>query len=136
MSDKTESQRIEEFAQFLQDHYKRWAADNVENGEFPSKTQFARYLKVKQPTFSSYLNKTRLPTQEIADRIATKLGIEVYAILGMAPRMPNSPDLIYISQNYPELTADQQKQLVTQIKSWVGENEEKRKRAPLPTPAP
>jgi transcriptional regulator with XRE-family HTH domain len=82
-----------EFKQYLEKKYLEW--QNREGGR-KTITEFADFLGISQPTISNYMTGARKPDTEKAMKIANKLGIEVYDVLGI-PR----PDLEYYFTNAP-----------------------------------
>lgn len=82
------------FTQFLELKFLEW--QQAEGGRKTVK-QFAAYIGVSQSTISTWWNGDRSPEGENIQKIAHKLGIEVYDVLGI-PRP--DPDLLYIQQNW------------------------------------
>jgi predicted transcriptional regulator len=69
-----------EFHDWLERKFIEWRGDTRKNV-----TQFASYLGVSQPTVSAWINNTRgqPTTPKIINSLASKLGPEIYDILGM-----------------------------------------------------
>lgn len=82
------------FTQFLELKFLEW--QQAEGGRKTVK-QFAAFIGVSQSTISTWWNGDRSPEGENIQKIANKLGIEVYDVLGL-PRP--DPDLLYIQQNW------------------------------------
>lgn len=71
--------------------------------------QFAIYLGISPPLLSHYLNGLRKPSGDNVHKLATRLGPEVYDILGL--QIPD-PRLRFISRNWARLSTEQQQQLI------------------------
>lgn len=76
------------FSQYLEMKYLEW---QQKQGGRKTIAEFAAYLGIAQTTASSYMNGVRKPEGEKLQRIAEKLGIEVYDVLGV--QRPD-PDLL------------------------------------------
>lgn len=96
MSDISETDRMQKLSDFLTKSYHGWASRHIRGSSYPSQNEYAKTLGIKQSTWSSWINATRLPTAELADLLAEKLGDEIYEICGLAPRMPRDPMLSFI----------------------------------------
>jgi len=85
------------FRQFLELKFLEW-----QRGEGGRKTvkQFAKYLGVSQQSVSSWWNETRIPQGDNVQKLANKLGLEVYDVLGL-PR-PDA-DLHYLQQAWENI---------------------------------
>ena len=77
------------FSRFLELKFLEW--QQREGGRKTVK-EFAAYIGVSQSTISTWWNEDRKPEGENLRKLAEKLGIEVYDILGM-PR-PDSDQLV------------------------------------------
>ena len=86
-----------DFPKFLEFKYLEW--QRTQGGRKTVK-EFAAYIGVSQSTISSWWNEDRKPEGENLRRLAEKLGIEVYDVLGI-PR-PDS-NLLYIQSIWQEL---------------------------------
>lgn len=82
------------FPEFLEHKFLAW---QTEQGRRKTIQDFASYLGVKQPVLSSWLNGTRTPNTESARLLASKLGFEIYDVLG--EKRPD-PDLFHLVQNW------------------------------------
>lgn len=67
------------FAQFLVTKFREW--EKAKGGR-QSLTSFARYLGVKQPTLTRWMQGDNVPDAANLDILARRLGNEVYDILG------------------------------------------------------
>ena len=71
-----------EFKGWLNNKYLDWQRDQ---GERRTISEFAELVGVNQPLMSHYLNGIRKPSRRNADRMAEKLGYEIYGLLDMCP---------------------------------------------------
>lgn len=84
--------------------------------------QFAEHLGVSQQTLSNWMNETRTPQGDNVRKIADKLGLEVYDVLGL--ERPD-PILFYIQKHWDELPEEAQRALLEQAEEYVAYNERK-----------
>jgi len=101
------------FSRFLELKFLEW--QQREGGRKTVK-EFAAYIGVSQSTISTWWNEDRKPEGENLRKLAEKLGIEVYDILGM-PR-PDS-DLLYLQSIWQDLTPDQRHTLRLQAEKHI-----------------
>ena len=66
-------------SEWLESKYVDWMA---KSGRRRSIQEFAEWLGVSRPHISRYLGGSRLPSRKNADKIAAKLGPEIYDLLG------------------------------------------------------
>lgn len=111
------------FHQWLEMKYLEWQRNE---GGRKTVLQFARYLDVSQQTLSTWMNETRTPQGDNIRKIADKLGIEVYDVLGL-PR-PN-PMLFFIQKHWNELDLEDQQYITKKAKEFKEKNERKTKTA-------
>lgn len=83
------------------------------------KTDFAEYLGVDLATLSHWLNNRRTAPSDnnLLDRLAERLGSEVYVAAGHSARLPNSPSLARIARVLPSLPPEVQETFA----AWVEE---------------
>lgn len=81
------------FSKFLEFKYLEWQ----QNVGRKTVKEFAAYIGVSTSTISTWWNEDRVPEGENIQKLASKLGIEVYDSLDL-PRP--DPDLLYIQQNW------------------------------------
>ena len=79
-----------EYALMVKKDFQAWINNRFldwqrEQGERKTISEFAELTGIKQPLMSHYLNGTRVPSRENADKIATVLGNEIYNLLDMCP---------------------------------------------------
>lgn len=98
---------METFGNFL---VRRFHQEGISHpGKFKSLVEFGKWLGVKQSTFSTWCNDSKVPQDSTTiDRLASKLGVEVYDILGVARRMPNNPKLNLIATIWDRIPEDKQ----------------------------
>jgi transcriptional regulator with XRE-family HTH domain len=72
-------------------------------------------LGVEQSSYSNWVNGIRPPGPESLDVLAGKLGLEVYEILGVSPRLPNDKHMRSIAKNWHKLSDQQKRELVERI---------------------
>mgnify|MGYP001016956826 CR=1 FL=1 len=84
------------FSKFLEFKYLEW---QQKVGRKTVK-EFAAYIGVSTSTISTWWHENRIPEGENIQKLASKLGIEVYDALDL-PRP--DPDLLYIQQNWQNL---------------------------------
>lgn len=105
-----------DFPKFLEFKYLEW--QRTQGGRKTVK-EFAAYIGVSQSTISSWWNEDRKPEGENLRRLAEKLGIEVYDVLGI-PR-PDS-NLLYIQSIWQELEPEKRTALREQAERYVTKN--------------
>ncbi len=97
------------FAKWLEGKYLEW---QFSGGSRRTQTEFAEWLGISQPLVNRYMNGNGVPTAINVDRIAARLGLEVYDLLGLA--RPD-PDLQYIIANWDKLTPQDQADMLELI---------------------
>ncbi len=93
-------------------------------------SQFADWLGVKPTTLSSWWNEGVIPRDDDTIRkVAVRLGVEVYDILGL--ERPD-PKLFFILQHWDDLSDDAKRAIIEKAEGFVAKNEAeaKRKRSP------
>lgn len=101
------------FSQFLERKYLEW--QQREGGRKTVK-EFAAYIGVSQSTISMWWNEDRKPEGDNLRKLAEKLGIEVYDILGI-PR-PDS-DLLYLQSIWQDLDPEKRRILREQGEKYA-----------------
>lgn len=104
------------FTQYLEMKFLEW---QQQQGGRKTVKEFAAYIGVSQSAISTWWNGERQPEGESLQKIASKLGMEVYDVLGH-PRP--DPDLIYIQQNWPYLTPETRHAIRQQAAAYVEKN--------------
>lgn len=77
-----------EFKNWLMDQFVEWERKQASRQTYSA---FARYLDVKQPSLSGWLAGDYVPTGENLEKVANKLGLEVYDALGL----PRPDSMLY-----------------------------------------
>jgi transcriptional regulator with XRE-family HTH domain len=79
------------FAKWLELQYINWMKDR---GEVISQGEFASYLELDPMNLSNYINsKRKMPDPDSIEKIAAKLGPEIYDVLGLARPDPQLKQL-------------------------------------------
>jgi transcriptional regulator with XRE-family HTH domain len=86
------------FPQYLEKKYLEW---QQVVGERKTVREFAEYIGVSASSITMWWKGKRTPEGENVQKIANKLGVEVYDVLGL-PRP--DPDLLYIQQNWSNIS--------------------------------
>lgn len=106
-------------AEWLENKFIEWIA---KTGQRHTVTDFAQWLDISRTVVSRYLSGDRLPSKENIDKIAYRLGPEIYDLLGL--QRPD-PQLIHIQTNWEFLTDEERQQIVSLVDDAV-EREKKR----------
>lgn len=101
------------FRQYLELKYLEWQR---EIGGRKTVIEFANYLGVSQQVLSSWWNKDRVPQGENIQKLANKLGLEVYDVLGL--KRPNAM-LYYITKHWDDLPETIQEEILNKAESYV-----------------
>ena len=107
------------FRTWLELNYIEWQKN--EGGRKTVK-EYAEYLGTTQSTLSSWLNETRKPQEENIRKIADKLGLEVYDVLGL--ERPD-PILHLINKYWDDLPPDIQEAITRKVEGYISANESK-----------
>lgn len=108
------------FSQYLEMKFLEW---QQQQGSRKTISEFAVYLEVPQPTISSYMTGARKPDMEKLQKIARKLGFEVYDVLGL-PR-PDE-DLAYISQHWDTISEEFRRKFRKEVEQQLDNEQSKR----------
>ena len=93
------------FAKWLELQYIDWMQ---KKGEISSQRDFANYLGIDPMSLSNYLNaKRKSPDQETVEKLADKLGPEVYDVLGLARPDPQLQELTSMWHKLDQETKDE-----------------------------
>ena len=107
-----------DFRQFLEVKYLEW---QQKQGGRKTVHQFAAWLGVGQSTLSNWWNGERKPQGDYVDKLAMKLGLEVYDVLGLD--RPD-PDLHYLQQVWDELSDRERRAIREQVEQYAKHNTE------------
>jgi len=105
-----------EFSRWFERKFVEWQNST---GKRKTIDEFAKWLGFKQPIVSLWMSGDRSPSQYSADRIALKLGDEVYTLLGL---QPSDMRLVGIEVNWDRLTDSQRTDLHQLADRFVREN--------------
>jgi transcriptional regulator with XRE-family HTH domain len=108
------------FRQFLELKFLQW---QQESGGRKTVREFAKYIGVGQSSISMWWNGERLPEGENVQKLAQKLGLEVYDVLGL-PR-PDA-NLHYLQKHWDDFSPEVQRTLREQAEEFMTKNEAKR----------
>lgn len=121
---KADEKITEEVARYLSEQFEDFRAKFIARGQKPpSQRDFTVYLGVNESSYSAWIGRVRPPTLDNVDKIATKLGPKIYDIMGIPPRMPNSPLLRSMAARWHKLPADKQAQVKETFDNLLAENE-------------
>ena len=101
------------FSKYLEQKFLEW--QQREGGRRTVK-EFAAYIGVSQSTISTWWNDERKPEGDNLLKLAMKLGVEVYDVLGK-PR-PDS-DLLYLQTIWNELPNESRRALREQAERYT-----------------
>jgi len=131
-------QQREAIANYLKEEFIKYQGSAVGRAErIPSQKRFAVWLGLNPTVFSYIINAERLPTQQQADLINSKLGPKIYELTGYAPRIPNDPKLRMIVTRWHLLTNEKKSAIAEEVDNATFEKEDKKtnhkKGNPLPS---
>ncbi len=93
------------FSQYLEIKFLEWQQSE---GGRKTVRQFAAYIGVSPASITQWWNENRVPEGENIQKLANKLGVEVYDVLGL-PR-PNE-NLYYLQKEWDSFSLDEQKRI-------------------------
>lgn len=104
------------FSNWLERQYIEW---QIQAGHRKTISEFAEWLGFRQSIVSLWMNGDRTPGHDSADRLALRLGSQVYDLLGLTPS-----DLrrVHIDEVLKYLTDDQINNIVNQVDRYLREN--------------
>jgi transcriptional regulator with XRE-family HTH domain len=85
---------------------------------------FAQYVGISGINMGRYLEGKQMPSEKTVNKIAEKLGTEIYAIVGMSERMPDNPMLVEMVRGWKFLTKDEQKNLLDEFRAKTARRRE------------
>lgn len=100
-------------SEWLESKFIEWIA---QTGQRRTVKEFAEWLDISRTVVSRYLSGDRIPTRKNADKIAARLGPEIYDLLGL--QRPD-PLLQEIQANWSLLTETEQQQISDMINDAV-----------------
>lgn len=110
------------FPQFLESKYLEWQKNE---GGRRTVAEFSDWLGFPQSTISTWWSKENIKPkdEQVLRKLSTKLGIEVYDVLGI-PRP--DPDLLYLTQNWGRFDSSFRKTLREQAEKYAAQNKKKK----------
>lgn len=115
----------ETFGYYLKRRFQEWAGKQLgRSGRIPSQAEFAVWLDVPTTSLSTWMNDVRTPVGENADRLADKLGVEVYDRLNLPRRMPRNKKLMFLATIWDKLEEHEQDELYERAKNLSRQNSE------------
>jgi transcriptional regulator with XRE-family HTH domain len=102
------------FSNWLDQKYMEWMADRPRSSR--SQTEFAEYLGISQSLLNKYLTGKRVPTVQTADKLAARLGPEIYDLLGFS--RPD-PILDRIKHLYDEIPPENRTELIKYFEEFL-----------------
>jgi plasmid maintenance system antidote protein VapI len=102
-----------DLAKWMEGKFIQWMA---QTGERHTVTEFAEWLGIARPVVSRYLSGDRVPTGNNVDKIADRLGPEIYDLLGL--QRPD-PLLQEIQANWDILTDEEREQIYRVIANAI-----------------
>ncbi len=119
-----DQKRAAKVANLLKEGFNKFFASEIAKGRpVPSQNDYSRWLGIPPTSMSAWINEIRLPTGDNIDAIATRLGPEIYEILGVPPRMPKDKLLNFIAAKWHKLDEAKRKQLAELVDNWTFENQ-------------
>lgn len=82
----------------------------------PTRKEFAKYLGISPGLLNHYLHARQVPGIQIVDKLALRLGADVYSTLDML--IPNE-EFRFVSGNWNKLTLKQQSAIVDQVQQYL-----------------
>ncbi len=123
-----------ELGQWLDRQFILW---QIDQGGSMTVEEFAQYLDVSRDALYKWINGQRVPDLECVEKLADKLGPEVYALVGLP--LPNQ-QLLRIKRSWEDLSEEEQEEFATEIERTAASNKQKaakkktRERASKKTP--
>jgi transcriptional regulator with XRE-family HTH domain len=111
---------VSDFSKWLKNEFFEWQKTE---GEIKNLTDFAKYLNVSQPNLSKWVSGGSKPRDsENIEKLASKLGSEVYELLGFTPPI-DDPLLKSIASIWKTLTQPEKEELETRAKTLKEQRE-------------
>jgi len=114
----------ETFGAYLRQRFHEWTGRVMgREGRIPSQAEFAKWLSVPTTSLSVWMNDIRTPSGESVDKLAEKLGVEVYDRLGVPRRMPRNKKLYFLATIWDKLPQAAQNELYERAQNLLDEQE-------------
>ena len=113
-----EEEKLTKFQEFLVDEFFKY--QNRKHRRRVSETEFAKFLGVKVASYNAWINGVRLPDYANAVKLASRLGPQVFDILGMERvSVSRDPQTMYILDHWSELDAETKTEILEHIAEEV-----------------
>lgn len=124
MSEKEDKLELaKKFSNYINMQFMEFQRKTLARGSrLPSQNEFIKWLGVEQTSYSNWANGYRPPNEANADILATKLGPEVYEILGYTPRLPSNKWMRIIAKRWHKLSERRQKYYAEMIENDTDED--------------
>lgn len=109
---------MSEFSSWFETKYLEW---QIRESGRKSVDKFSTYLGVSQPAVSSWLNGHRKPTGRNVEKLAEKLGPEIYDLLGL--QRPDQ-DLQFLARHWHQLSDNLKKEITETAAEYLQEKGE------------
>ncbi|MEX1248630.1 MAG: helix-turn-helix transcriptional regulator [Anaerolineales bacterium] len=103
---------MSKFSQWLEASYLKWQATKRKRATLQ---EFADFLQISRVSLSQYLNGRRVPDDENMAKMAGKLGIEIYELMGKNL----DSTLMFIVKNWENLTDKQKHDLISTMEAGL-----------------
>jgi len=103
-------------ATWLNQHFLDWER---QEGKRRTITAFAQYLGVPQSSLSSWMSGAYMPSGESIQKIAEKLGYEIYDILGVQRPPLADERLAYIASIWDDLDEEARQKLLREAREMI-----------------
>jgi predicted transcriptional regulator len=108
-----------ELGQWLNHQFLVWQLD--QDGR-KTVGEFAKYLGVSRDALYKWMNGQRVPDLECVEKLADKLGPEVYALVGLP--LPNQ-QLLRIKRSWEDLSEAEQEAFAAEVERMAASNQQK-----------
>ncbi len=108
-----------ELGQWLDHQFILW---QLNQGGSQTVGEFAKYLGVSRDALYKWMNGQRVPDLECVDKLADKLGPEVYALVGLP--LPNQ-QLFRIKRSWEDLSEEEQEAFAAEVERMAASNKQK-----------
>ena len=102
---------VSDFSSWMKHRYLDWQS---EQGEVLPATKFAEYLEVSQQSLSKWMTGRSTPDPDNIQKLADKLGWEVYEALGMQPPITD-PRLRIVLNKWNSLPDELRNEIIQSI---------------------
>ncbi|NPV56072.1 MAG: helix-turn-helix transcriptional regulator [Anaerolineae bacterium] len=118
--DNNTKEKLSKLAYYLKERYTVYIRSEIADGRpIPSQSDFAHWLGVNPASLSNWMNALRPPNPENVDAIASRLGLAVYQIMDLSPRVPNDKLFRQIVARWHKLSESQKSEIAERVVSWI-----------------